>query len=113
MGASRTTNKDLAEKLDTLIDVLTAQAMPQAPVIVADAAPSTDGVEVVELDKAYLAHVTAKVTAHQKEKGGEFVLYTRKNKAGEMKLAYAARERYDAQVINQPSHIGAVATFSG
>jgi len=113
MGAKRTTMKDLSNKLDTLIDVLTAQAIPSEPVIVADAAPSTDGVEVVEIDKAYLAHVTKKVTAFAKEKGGEYVLYTRKNKAGEMKLAYAARERYDTQVINQPSHIGAVATFSG
>jgi len=111
MGAKRTTNKDILDRLDSLIDVLTAQAMPATPASQPKAENS--GVETIEIDAAYLAHLKGKAEGHAKDKGSEVVLYSRKNKAGETKLAYALRERYDTQIVNQPSHIGAVATFSG
>jgi hypothetical protein len=107
MGASRTSNKDIADKLDTLIGILTAQAEQTQPVA---ASPTTEG-GTVQVDEAYLECMTPKAAAHATDKGEETVLYARVNKAGETKLAYALRSRYDAVVAKQPSCKGAVATF--
>lgn len=112
MGASRTSNKDICDKLNTLIGIMTAQAMPAAETPVTT--PVTEGDEpesTVKVDEAYLAHMTAKAADHATAKGEEVVLYARKNKQGTTKLAYALRERYDAVISGQPSHIGAVGSF--
>ncbi len=114
MGDKRTTNKDIIDALakqgdsiDKLVTALTSQAMPDggtkggAPV-------KTDSPKV---DEAYLTHQKGKSQAHATDKGCEVVLYARVNKAGETKLAYAQRDRYDDVIIGQPSHIGPVATF--
>lgn len=115
MGASRTSNKDICDKLDTLIGIMTAQAMPAAdPVLPEVTTPVTEGDEpesTVKVDEAYLAHMTAKAADHATAKGEEVVLYARKNKQGTTKLAYALRERYDDVISRQPSHIGAVGSF--
>lgn len=117
MGASRTSNKDICDKLDTLIGIMTAQAMPAAetpvttPVTEGGAGGDAVGTDSIAVDEAYLAHMTAKAADHATAKGEEVVLYARKNKRGETKLAYALRERYDAVISGQPSHIGAVGSF--
>ncbi len=109
MGASRTSNKDICDKLDTLIGIMTKQAMPAEVTT-----PVTEGDEPesnIAVDEAYLAHMTAKAADHATAKGEEVVLYARKNKQGTTKLAYALRERYDDVISGQPSHIGAVGSF--
>ena len=121
MGASRTSNKDIADRLDTLIGIMTAQAMPVdgatlARTVVPESVvtPVTEGDEPessIAVDEAYLAHMTAKAADHATAKGEEVVLYARKNKQGTTKLAYALRERYDNVIWRQPSHIGAVGSF--
>lgn len=112
MGAVRTTNKDIAEKLDTLIDLMTAQAMQENVAPAAQPKAEAEAVtKDVKLDEAYLEHQKVKAQAHATAKGSEVVLYVRRNKAGENKVAYALRPRYDEQIVKQPSHIGAVASL--
>jgi hypothetical protein len=115
----RVTTAELGAKLDTLIDILTAQAMPadigktglvETPATSVEVETPTEDGEVA-IDEAYLAHMNAKAADHATCKGSEVVLYARKNKRAETKLAYALRERYDDVIVSQPSHIGAVGSF--
>jgi len=108
MGASRTSNKDIADRLDTLIDLMTAQASQAA--VAAPAATPTEG-SSIDVDPEYLAHMTAKAADHATAKGEDVVLYARRNKAGTLKLAYALRARFDTVVAKQPSCIGPVEEF--
>ena len=117
MGAQRTSQKDvlnavegLAGKIDSLVDVLTTQAQPAAAPATPDRTIAEEPTSV-DVDKAYLAHMNVKAAEHATTKGSEVVLYARKNRAGEIKLAYALRERYDEQIARQPSNLGAVGTF--
>ena len=115
MGTSRTSNKDIADRLDTLIDLLVKQAMPVAPTIPtlaveqAEAAPSKEG--GLEVDSGYKSRMEQKATAHAVKHGTDVVLYARRNKAGEVKLAYALKERWDAG-IKDGGMIGAIGVFS-
>ena len=115
MGSQRTTNKDIvdaiakqATSIDALVATLTTQAMPIEASVIAATPSKTDSPKV---DDAYLTHQKGKSQAHATDKGCEVVLYARVNKAGETKLAYAQRDRYDSVITGQPSHIGAVASF--
>jgi len=107
----RVSNKAILDSLesgfDRLINALTANAI--APV--ANAIAPTEVAKAPPVDPTYLAHMTAKAAEHATNKGEEVVLYTRRNKAGEAKLAYALRSRYDAVVAKQPSCTGAIGTF--
>lgn len=107
--AKRISNKQIADKLDTLISILTAQAMESTTPISTAVIPAEQG--EVKVDAAYMAHMTAKAADHATLKGEEVVLYGRKNKAGETKLAYALRTRYDEVVAKQPSNLGPVGSF--
>ena len=108
MGTARTSNKDIADKLDTLIGILTTQAMESTTPVQTEPTIK-DG--TVKVDPDYMAHMTAKAADHATNKGEEVVLYARHNKAGETKLAYALRSRYDEVVAKQPSCDGAVGSF--
>jgi hypothetical protein len=110
MGDSRVSNKDIASKLDTLIDLMTANALA-TPSVPAVAAQPTEGGKI-EVDAAYLTHMKAKASDHATTKGSEVVLYGRKNKGGEIKLAYALRERFDEVVAKQPSCLGEIESYS-
>lgn len=112
MGTERTSNKDIASKLDTLIDLMTANAMAEKapPVLTDKVSDTTEGSEVV-IDESYLAHVKPKVQAAANTHNIEYILYARKNKRGENKLAYAQRSRYDDVVSKQPSCLGAIESF--
>lgn len=117
--AKRVTTAELGSKIDKLIDVLTAQAIAPAPVAApakgspAEVAFAADAVNnTVQLDGAYLTHQKGKSQAHANDKGMTVILYCRVNKAGETKLAYSLEERYNASIINQPSHRGEVARFT-
>ena len=122
MGDKRTSMKDVAAKLDTLIDLMTSQAS-QAEIAAPSEAPDSPTTEgqlasqvsdsdgTVKVDEKYLAHMTPKAAEHATTKGEEVVLYARRNGRGETKLAYALRSRYDDVVAKQPSCLGAVASF--
>lgn len=117
MGSQRTSNKDVlgaieaqTASIDALINALTAGAI--APATVTEpSAPVTEETTVV-VDEAYLAHMTVKAAEHATNKGETVVLYARKNKQGETKLAYALQERYDTVVSKQPSCLGSQASFN-
>jgi hypothetical protein len=63
------------------------------------------------VDDAYLAHMTAKAADHATVKDESVVLYARRNKAGETKLAYALAPRFNEVVAKQPSCLGSVGVF--
>lgn len=113
MGASRVSNKDILVALDNgfdrLINALTASAIE--PVATATAAPAPTETPKVAVDPDYVAHQSLKAQEHATSKGEEVVLYTRRNKSGEAKVAYALRSRYDAVVAKQPSCTGAIGSF--
>ena len=107
--SKRITTAQLGEKLDKLIELMTAQAI-QAPPVATPESPTTEGGSV-KVDSAYLAHMNAKAADHATAKGSEVVLYARQNQRGETKLAYALRDRFDEVVSKQPSCKGAVGSF--
>lgn len=113
--AERTSNKQIADKLDTLIGLMVAQAEREteaAPLpVLNDAVTEPEAPTTIKVDAAYQTHQNGKAQIHADTKGVEVVLYARKNKAGETKLAYALRSRYDEVVSKQPSHLGPVASF--
>jgi hypothetical protein len=112
MGASRTSNKDVLAAIEALTAAITGGLINAAPAVAsvgADDLPSNEG--SVNVDPAYLEHMTLKAATHATTKGEEVVLYARKNKLGETKLAYALRSRYDDVVAKQPSCKGAIASF--
>lgn len=112
MGNARTSNKDILVALDNgfdrLITALTANAI--APAATA-ADPVAETPAAPQVDPAYMAHQSAKAAEHATNKGEEVVLYTRRNKSGEVKVAYALRSRFDEVVAKQPSCIGPVGSF--
>jgi hypothetical protein len=117
MGDSRTSNKDILDAvqsqtaaIDKLVNVLTAtavQTQPKAEPVTTSEPKATS----VDVDAAYMAHMTAKAADHATAKGSDVVLYARRNRAGQVKLAYALKERYDSQIDRQPSCIGPVGSF--
>jgi hypothetical protein len=118
MGDSRTSNKDILNAveaqtaaIDKLVNVLTATAVA-APQPKAESVPTSEPKATsVDVDAAYMAHMTAKAADHATAKGSEVVLYARRNRQGQVKLAYALKERYDSQIERQPSCIGPVGSF--
>jgi len=114
--AERTSNKQIADKLDTLIGLMVAQAERDTeaaplPVLTNEVTEPVAAPTSIKVDAAYKAHQEGKSQEHADTKGVEVVLYARKNKLGETKLAYALRSRYDEVVSKQPSHLGPVASF--
>jgi hypothetical protein len=116
MGNQRTSIKDVmgaietqTASIDALITALTATAVA-APVLTEAVAPSIEGGNI-EVDASYLAHMQVKAAEHATTKGEDVVLYARKNKSGETKLAYALRSRYDDVVAKQPSCLGPVESY--
>jgi hypothetical protein len=119
MGASRTSNKDvlnaiegLTSTVDQLVNVLTANAMPSAPAepeaVVVPTTETPAKPEGVQVDGAYLSHMQGKAADHATAKGSDVVLYARRNKMGQTKLAYALKERYQTVIARQPSTLGAL-----
>lgn len=116
MGTQRTSNKDIADKLDTLITILTANAQAQAPVIepvavsepVVAQAPTEAGMPKIEAK--YEAHMSKKVAALTAKDGEPRVLYVRKNLHGETKLAYCLHSRWKS--LKDNGLIGAIKMFN-
>lgn len=118
MGTQRTSQKDVLEavqaqtaSIDALVAALSRDAIAttetQSPVAVSNDIAETE----VSVDAAYLEHMTAKAADHATNKGETVILYARRNKAGETKLAYALQERFDTVVAKQPSCLGPMGSF--
>lgn len=101
MGAQRTSNKDIAEKLDTLISILTAQAQAQTPAVVTEPEPVKEapkaqynGEPVTPPPPKYMARMESKVQDAVNNDGQARVIYLRKNLNGETKIAYCLKSRW-------------------
>lgn len=109
--AERTSNRQILDaienqtaSIDRLVEALTTTAISDAP-----AKPEAEQSNSVDVSEGYLAKMTEKAAAHATKHGAEVVLYARNNKAGETKLAYALRERYDT--LRDGGLIGPVGSF--
>ena len=106
--SERTSNKQILDAILALTDAITSTTI--APVVNATPVAAVETADV-EVDGAYLEHLQAKAAAHATAKGEDVVLYARRNKAGETKLAYALASRWDDKVKGQPSTLGVVDTY--
>ena len=97
MGASRTSNKDVLNAIEamgtSIVDALQSLAAPP------------------KVDEAYLAHMNLKAAAHATKQNAEVVLYSRRNKSNQTKLAYALRSRFEDTIKAQPSCLGVIGTY--
>lgn len=113
MGAQRTSNKDIADKLDTLIGLMTAQAEAQVatPKVAEPVVEETkrDVPSTLRVKPEYLARMKVKAQDHATNKGEQVILYGRVNLAGEHKLAYCLASRW--ATLRDKGLIGAVETF--
>ena len=112
----RTSNKMIADKLDKLIDILTANAMPSTPVEVPTLElpgsthdPEVTSEQTLNIDENYVAHMELKVQAYALDKGEDAILYARKNVRGETKLAYCLASKWaglkDKRILGAIKHI--------
>lgn len=129
MGASRTSNKDILNAIETgnaaltaSIDALVATLVGQqqerlaereAAPVVTEPAASTEVAENVpaklSVKPAYLTHMKAKAQDHATNRGEDVVLYGRVNLHGEHKLAYCLKSRWSG--LKDNGLIGAVEVF--
>jgi hypothetical protein len=98
MGAQRTSNKDIAEKLDTLISILTAQAQAQTPAVVTEPEPVKEAPKAESnghsVPATYMARMESKVQDAVNQDGEARVIYLRRNLKGETKIAYCLKARW-------------------
>ena len=97
----------------SIVDALQSLAI-QAPV--ANATPAVDDSQPLDsappkVDEAYLAHMNLKAAAHATKQNAEVVLYSRRNKSNQTKLAYALRSRFEDTIKAQPSCLGVIGTY--
>lgn len=106
--SARTTNTQIAAKLDQLIDILTAQAMPrnEVPVLQPEVPAKQDSIQI---DAKYKGVMEGKAQDYANKYGQSAVLYARLNTKGETKLAFATAEKY--KNLRDRGHLGAIGTF--
>lgn len=124
MGTQRTTNKDILEALEAqtaaigaLAEAISGNVTPQpfkAPA--ADNVPTLttpvakgEAAQSLNVNEQYLNRMVEKAQKHSSAKGAGVVLYARRNKSGEVKLAYALMERYAE--LRDNGLIGPIRTF--
>jgi len=100
----------VADNLDRLVNAMTAQAITAQPEAAAPEAPKEEQT-TIKADAAYVDLMSAKAQAHADTKAEPVVLYGRRNKGGETKIAYALQTRFDTQVSKQASCLGAIKLF--
>lgn len=100
----------VADNLDKLVNAITAQAITAQPEAAAPEAPKEQ--TTIKADAAYVDLMSAKAQAHADTKAEPVVLYGRRNKGGETKIAYALQSRFDTQVSLQASCLGAIKLFT-
>lgn len=105
MGTQRTSNRDIltaieaqTNAINALVGAIAGQvSTPPAPETqVTDPNPKADAPNKARYERDYMAHMQSKVADLVASDGQPRVLYGRVNKAGEHKLAYALRTRFDS-----------------
>ncbi len=121
-ATGRVSNKQILTALTDLpaqIAAALAGAMPAAPAVIPTLDPIDDAVPTVavvgedikaKLDPGYVTHVTATLQKRANETGMDYVLYARKNKRDENKLAYCAADKWAG--LTDRRIIGPVSTVS-
>ncbi len=101
--STRTSNKQILEAIEKLTETIanamvpnqTVKTEPEVPTLTPISQPTAEApAQSVKVAKGYLNHMVAKTTATAKEKGVDYMLYARFNKAGETKLAYTTLDRW-------------------
>lgn len=107
MGTQRTSNRDIltaieaqTSAINALVGAIAGQVhTPVSGTIdttpVTDPNPKADAPTKARYEAGYMAHMQAKVADLVANDGQSRVLYGRVNKAGEHKLAFALRTRFD------------------
>lgn len=110
--SKRVTTQELAEKLDRLTDVIGALVNNVAENQTPAAAPEEPEAETpkIKVSEAYLQHQTEAAQKYANKRETDYVLYARKNKLGETKLAFATADRYAS--LRDSGLIGPVAYIS-
>lgn len=116
MGSQRTSNKDILDAISAqtaaignLVTALSGSAAPSEPDAPVTPAP-VKAESGYDIPKPYMEHMDKKVAKLTATDGQARVLYLRKNQAGEHKLAYALKTRWDAG-IKDNGMIGAVRVY--
>lgn len=109
--SNRVSNRQI---LDVLTDlpaaIASAIAGSAAPVAIATPADDSAKAETPAVDAAYLSHVASKLQVRANDTKQDFVLYARRNKAGETKLAYCVASKWST--LTDKRIIGPVKTVS-
>ena len=118
MGTQRTSNKDIADKLDVLISILTTQAQaatvtpkaePQMQASMVPSAPVTEDLpQFAPKYHAKMRQITADAVSND---GKARVLYARRNLKGEDKLAYALKQDWIDGTVKDRQALGVVEVF--
>ena len=119
MGTQRTSNKDIADKLDVLITLLTNQAQaatvkasPQiAAAIPASQPKAADTGTEPSFEPKYVARMQQVVSDAVKRDGKSRVLYARRNLNNEFKLAYALKQDWIDGTVKDRQKLGVVEVF--
>lgn len=105
MGTQRTSNRDILTAIEAQTNAINAlvgaiagqvSTTPEPQAQVTDPNPKADAPTKARYEAGYMAHMQAKVAELVASDGQSRVLYGRVNKAGEHKLAYALRSRFDS-----------------
>ncbi len=118
---ARVSNKQILTALTDLPGQIAAamagvapvQAVPAQDIPVLDDAitePVSEETVKAKIDPGYLTHVTGTLQDRANLNRVDYVLYARKNKAGETKLAYCAADKWSA--LTDRRIIGPVSTIS-
>ena len=110
----RVSNERILTALEALpVAIAAAMGTVATAAPIADSTESSEddnGLDKIQVDAAYLSHVSAKLQDRANDTGETYVLYARKNKAGETKLAYCLGSAWSA--LTDRRIIGAVKTVS-
>ena len=107
----RVSNERILSALEGLPAAIAAAMAPAQADAPAEIANASKGEQVTAaVDPAYLAHVGTTLQDRANLNNMTYVMYVRKNKAGETKLAYCAADKWSA--LTDRRIIGAVKTVS-
>ncbi len=113
-GPKRVSNERILTALEALPAAIAAAmgttASTQTVASTTEGSEDDNGLDKVQVDAAYLSHVSAKLQDRANGDGNTYVLYARKNKAGETKLAYCLGSAWSG--LTDRRIVGAVKTVS-
>ncbi len=121
MSNTRTSNKQILEAIERLtgaVEKLVINQTPNIPTLNPDSEGTGANVQPtnpqrgadIRIDPKYLEHMQHKAQDHATLKKEDVVLYSRRNKTGEIKLAYALASRFPT--IKDRGMIGTLGTFA-